>query len=226
MNFLTRTEALIGIDAIEILKKSKIAVIGVGGVGGFCFEALVRSGIEKFLIVDKDTVEITNLNRQIIATRETLGKDKVEVAKERALTINPDIEIEAIKCTLDPEIVASLNLSEYDYVVDAIDDIPAKVAIITNCKENNVNIISAMGAGKKLDPTKFKVSDIHKTSVDPLARKMRALLREKNIKNVKVVYSDEETQEIDKSVIASISFMPSVMGLIMASEVIKDLIKS
>lgn len=225
-NFLTRTEALIGKESIEKLSKAKIALIGVGGVGGFAMEALVRSGIGKILMVDKDIVDVTNLNRQIIATIDTIDKVKVEVAKERALSINPNVDVEIIQCQVSADTIIDLNLSDYDYVIDAIDDIYAKVELVTHCKEHDICIISAMGAGKKLNPTMFKVADIYSTKVDPLARRMRTLLKQKNVKNLKVVYSEEKPIELNKSVVSSISFMPSVMGLIIASEVIKDLIKS
>lgn len=226
MDFLRRTEALIGKGAVNILKKSKVAVIGVGGVGGFALEALVRSGVGEFLIVDKDIVDITNLNRQIIATMETIDRPKVDVAKERAISINPHVTIDARLWEINKENIPRLGLENYDYVVDAIDDLRAKTELITYCKSNDIEIISAMGAGRKLDPTRFKVEDIHKTKVDPIARKLRYVMRERNIKNLKVVYSDEEPIDLDKTVVSSIAFMPSTMGLVMASEVIKDLIKS
>lgn len=234
MERFKRTEALIGSDAVEKLHDSRVAIFGIGGVGGYVTEALARSGVGHFLLVDSDNVDITNINRQIIALSSTVGKSKVSVMKDRIMDINNDAEVEVRECFYLPENADEFDFSKYDYIVDAVDTVTAKINIITKAKECNVDVISAMGAGNKLDPTAFKVADISKTKVCPLAKVMRYELKKRGIKDVKVVYSEEEpiTSGIEadgeskrRSTPASIAFAPSVMGLIMASEVIKDLIK-
>lgn len=230
----SRTERLVGSEALDILKTSRVAVFGIGGVGGYTVEALARSGVGSFLLVDNDTVSLTNLNRQIIATTETLGKDKVDVMKERIVSINPDAQVEIRKCFYLPETADSFDLSQFDYVVDAVDTVTAKIDLIVRANQLGVPVISAMGAGNKLDPTRFEVTDIYKTSVCPLAKVMRRELKKRHIKKCKVVYSKEQPvkpvtdideQSSKKSIPGSIAFVPSVAGLIIAGEVIKDLIK-
>lgn len=229
-----RTKLLIGSDAIESLKKSRVAIFGVGGVGGYVAEALSRSGIGRLDLFDNDTVSISNINRQIIALHSTVGKPKVEVMKQRILDINPDADIRCHQVFYLPENADDYNLGDYDYIVDAIDTVSAKIELIVRAKQRCVPIISSMGAGNKLDPTMFEVSDIYLTSVCPLARVMRRELKSRNIDGLKVVYSREkaikpDNPEIDaetnKVTPGSISFVPSVAGLIIAGEVIKDLIK-
>ena len=230
----SRTERLVGSEALDILKTSRVAVFWIGGVGGYTVEALARSGVGSFLLVDNDTVSLTNLNRQIIATTETLGKDKVDVMKERIGSINPDAQVEIRKCFYLPETADSFDLSGYDYIVDAVDTVTAKIDLIVRANQLGVPVISAMGAGNKLDPTQFEVTDIYKTSVCPLAKVMRRELKKRHIKKCKVVYSKEQPvkpvtdideQSSKKSIPGSIAFVPSVAGLIIAGEVIKDLIK-
>lgn len=218
----SRAETLIGEDKINKLNNSKVAIFGVGGVGGYVAEALARSGVGTFLLVDSDTVDITNINRQIIALSSTIGKSKVEIMKERILDINPSSNVEIRKCFYLPENADEFDFSQYDYIVDAVDTVTAKINIITKAKECSVPVISAMGAGNKLDPTAFKVADISKTKVCPLAKVMRYELKKRGIKGVKVVYS-EELPVLKKQVPASIAFVPSVAGLIMAAEIVKDL---
>ncbi len=238
-----RTEMLIGNEALNKLKRARVAVFGVGGVGGTVCEALIRGGIGSIDIVDDDKVSVSNLNRQIIALKSTVGKDKVEVCKNRLLDINEEAVITAHKCFFTPETSDKFNFSEYDYVVDAIDTVTGKIELILKAKENGVPVISAMGAGNKLDPTAFTVDDIYKTSVCPLARVMRKELKARGVKGLKVVYSKEvpissdltqkeeaaktptRTGKPKKSVPGSVSFVPAVMGFIIAGEVIKDLIK-
>ena len=214
-NQFERTELLLGKDAIQKLKNAHVAVFGVGGVGGFVVEALVRSGVGEIDVIDKDTVSLSNINRQIIALHSTVGQPKVEVIKNRALDINPNVKINAFETFFLPDTADMFDFSKYDYVVDAID---------------TVKIISSMGAGNKLDPTLFEVSDIYKTSVCPLARVMRRELKARGIKKLKVVYSKEEAIKIpspdgERPVPGSIAFVPSVAGLIIAGEIIKDLVK-
>lgn len=228
-NWLSRTEELIGKEATKKLNHSKVAIFGIGGVGSYVVEALARSGISNFILVDSDNVSVTNLNRQIIATNKTLGKPKVEVAKERILEINKDAKIEIYKEFFTPNTKGILDNS-VSYIVDAVDTVTSKIELVLRAKELNIPIISSMGTGNKLDPTKFEVSDIYKTSVCPLAKVMRKELKKKNINKLKVVYSKEEPikttiLENNKKVPASISFVPSVAGLIIASEVVKDLIR-
>ncbi|MBQ8308414.1 MAG: tRNA threonylcarbamoyladenosine dehydratase [Clostridia bacterium] len=231
MEIFSRTERLIGVAALEKLKKARVAVFGVGGVGGYAVEALARSGVGTLDLVDNDVVSESNINRQIIALHSTLGKLKTEVAAARARDINPEIEVRTHNVFFLPETAETFDFSRYDYVIDAIDTVSGKLALIEKAKAANVPVISAMGAGNKLDPTAFTVADISKTSVCPLARVMRRELKKRGIEHVKVVYSKEEPQgepqknENGKPVPASIAFVPSVAGLIIASEVIKDLIK-
>lgn len=237
-----RTEMLIGKEAVKTLQQSKIAVFGIGGVGGFAVEALARSGIERIDIFDKDKVDVTNLNRQIIATQKSIGRYKVDVMKERIIDINPNAVVNAYPCFFLPENAEQYDFSEYNYIIDAVDTITAKLELVTKAKRENVRIISSMGAGNKLDPTAFEVSDIYKTSVCPLAKVMRRELKKRNIKNLKVVYSKEEPikpffsennnaedkndSKRRKISPGSIAFIPSVVGLIIAGEVIKDLIEA
>lgn len=228
----SRFEILIGEEKLNKLKNKSVIVFGVGGVGGTVIEALVRSGIQNITLVDNDTVSISNLNRQIISSLDAVGKYKVDVAKDRILSINKNANVEIHKCFFLPENSSSFDFSKYDYVVDAVDTVSAKIEIIVKAKEKNVPVISSMGTGNKMNPTMLEVSDIHKTSVCPLAKVMRYELRKRNIKNVKVVYSKEEpitpkvqiTNEVNKVIPGSTSFVPPVAGYIIASEVIKDLL--
>ncbi|MDL2311032.1 tRNA threonylcarbamoyladenosine dehydratase [Peptostreptococcaceae bacterium OttesenSCG-928-C18] len=228
--FLQRTELLIGKDSVQKLLNSKVIIFGVGGVGGFTVEALVRAGIENICLVDYDIIDVTNINRQIIALNSTVGKYKTEVLKDRIKDINPLCDVKIFKTKLVPENIENFNLEEYDYVIDAIDNITSKISLIEYCYNNNIKIISSMGAGNKLDPTRFKVSDINKTKMCPMARVIRTKLKKIGVKKLKVVWSDEEVtgktmrnDSIGKSSPSSISFIPSVVGLIIAGEVIKDL---
>lgn len=230
-NIYSRTESLIGKDSLEILKNSKVIVFGIGGVGSFAVESLCRCGIGEISLVDFDTIDITNVNRQIHAMSNNIGKYKADEMKNRIELINPDIKVNTFKKKLDKNNIENFNLKYYDYVIDAIDTITSKIYLIKYCYENNINIISAMGAGNKLDPTRFKVVDIYKTSCCPLARVMRRELKKLGIKKLKCVCSDEissgeiiESDKIRKSSPSSISFIPSTMGLIITSEVVKDLI--
>lgn len=223
---------LLGNGGVEKLKKARVAVFGIGGVGGYVVEALARSGVGALDLIDKDVVSISNINRQIIALHSTVGKPKTEVMAERIKDINPDIEVYTHNVFYLPETADQFDFSKYDYVVDAIDTVAGKLALIEQAKGANVLVISSMGAGNKLDPTAFEVADIAKTSVCPLARVMRRELKKRGIEHVKVVYSKEEplpTSETDeetgKAVAGSVAFVPSVVGLIIASEVIKDLVK-
>lgn len=238
-NQFSRTELIIGKENIEKLKRSKVAIFGIGGVGSYVVEALVRAGIGNFVLVDNDTVSISNINRQLIATTKTIGNAKVEVAKERILEINPKANVEIYKEFFMPETQGILDES-IDYIVDAIDTVTAKIELIERAKKLNISIISSMGTGNKLDPTKFEITDIYKTSVCPLAKVMRKELKQRGIKKLKVLYSKEEPIKVNctnkenldvtinsrmKQIPGSISFVPSVAGLIIAGEVIKDLIK-
>lgn len=239
LNQFSRTELIFGKDAMETLSKSRVAVFGIGGVGGHTVEALVRSGVGTIDIIDDDKVCLTNINRQIYATRKTVGKDKVDVAKERILEINPDAIVNTHKTFYMPETSGQFDFSQYDYVVDAIDTVTGKIELVMKAREANVPIICSMGAGNKVDPTAFEVADIYKTSVCPLAKVMRQELRKRNVKKLKVVYSKEqaltpiedialicssETESPRKQIPGSNAFVPSVVGLIIAGEVIKDLI--
>lgn len=247
LNQFSRTQLLLGEEVMNKLKRSRVAVFGIGGVGGYVCEALVRSGVGAFDLIDDDKVCLTNLNRQIIATRETVGKYKAEVMKERMLSINPEVDVRIYKCFFLPENADEFPFAEYDYIVDAIDTVTAKLEIIMRAEQMNIPVISAMGAGNKLDPTRFKVSDIYKTTMDPLAKVMRRELKKRNVKRLKVVYSDEKpTRPIEdmsiscrthcicppgaehkcterRDIPGSTAFVPAVCGLIIAGEVIKDL---
>jgi len=217
-----RTTLLIGQNNVDKLKTRRVAVFGIGGVGGHTAEALCRCGVGKIDIFDGDVVDITNINRQIIATHRTIGRDKTDVMRERLLDINPDTVVEAHKVFYLPETSDDIDLSLYDYVVDAVDTVTAKLELILRAKACNVPVISSMGAANKLDPTAFEVADIYETSVCPLARVMRTELRKRGIESLKVVYSRESPKKANPP--ASISFVPPVAGLIIASEVIKDIV--
>ena len=247
LNQFSRTELLLGKENMNRLSEARVAVFGIGGVGGYTVEALVRSGIGAIDLIDDDKVCLTNLNRQIIATRKTVGKYKVDVMKERILDINPECKVEVHKCFYLPEAKNQFDFSQYSYIVDAVDTVTAKIQLVMEAKEHQVPIISSMGAGNKLDPAAFEVADIYKTSVCPLAKVMRRELRKRNVDHLKVVYSKEEArQPIEDMAIScrehcvcppgtahkctqrraipgSIAFVPSVVGLIIAGEVIKDL---
>lgn len=238
MNQFSRTELIIGKDAVKKLNNSKVAIFGIGGVGTYVVEGLARAGIGKFMLIDNDQVSLTNLNRQLIATTKTIGHDKVNVEKERILDINPKAEVDVYKefFTAQSEQIIDNTI---DYVVDAVDTVTAKIEIIKRANEMNIPVISCMGTGNKLDPTRFEVADIYSTKVCPLAKVMRKELKARGIEKLKVVYSKEEPIPIDeesfqncqeennnkKHVPGSVSFVPSVAGLIIAGEVIKDLIK-
>lgn len=248
LHSFSRTELLIGKEGLEKLGKSKVAVFGVGGVGSFVVEGLVRAGVGHFVLVDDDLICLTNINRQLHATRKTIGMPKVEVMKERILSINPKAEVETHRKFYLPECAHELIKEDYDYIVDAIDTVTAKIDLVVQAKKFNIPIISCMGAGNKLDPTRFQVSDIYKTTVDPLAKVMRKELKQRGIDSLKVIYSTEtpikpvETEDsscskncicpkgtersctVKHQIPGSISFVPSVAGLIIAGEVIKDLI--
>lgn len=218
----SRTIGLLGEEAVKHLQNCRVAVFGVGGVGGFAVEALVRTGVGTIDIIDKDTVCESNLNRQIIALHSTIGRDKVDVMKERILDINPNAVVNAHKCFFLPETRGLFDFSQYDYIVDAVDTVTAKLELVMAAEEAGVPIISSMGAGNKLDPTGFEVADIYKTSVCPLARVMRRELKKRDVKHLKVVYSKEEPA-VRRETPASVAFVPSVAGLIIAGEVVKDL---
>lgn len=237
MDQFLRTEILLGADAMEKLKNSRVAIFGVGGVGGYVCEALVRSGVGKFELVDMDKVSVSNINRQIIATMDTVGRYKTDVMKERMVSINPNVEVELHNCFFLPDTADEFDFSKYDYVVDAVDTVTAKIEIIMRAQAANVPVISAMGAGNKLDPTRFKVMDIYKTEMDPLAKVMRRELKKRGVKKLKVVCSDEKPISINaensaheesgngrRAIPGSLAFVPSVSGLVIASEVVKDLI--
>ena len=247
LNQFSRTQLLLGSDNMERLANAKVAVFGIGGVGGYVVEALARSGVGSFVIVDDDKVCLTNINRQIIATRKTVGKYKTEVMKERILDINPKAVVNIHNCFFLPENADEFPFEKYDYVVDAVDTVTAKIAIIMKAKEKNVPVISSMGAGNKLDASMFRVADIYKTKVCPLAKVMRRELKKRGVKKLKVVYSEElptrplEDMSIScrnhcicppgaqhkcterRDIPGSVAFVPSVAGLIIAGEVIKDL---
>lgn len=221
MDIFSRTERLIGEDALRKLQNSNIIIFGLGGVGSYTAEALARSGIGKMTVVDKDTVDITNINRQLYALHSTVGKPKAEVAKARILDINPECEITAIQKMYLPENAEEFNLSQYDYIVDAIDNVTAKIDLAIKAEQLGIPIISSMGTGNKFDPTAFKVSDIYKTSVCPLCRVMRTQLKKRGVKKLKVVYSEEMPKTDGERTPASISFVPPAAGLIIAGEVIR-----
>ena len=219
-----RTKSLIGETALKKLANSKVAIFGIGGVGGYVVEALVRANVGEIDLIDNDTINPTNINRQIVALHSTLGQYKVDVAKNRALDINPNIKINTFKTFFDENTINEFDFSKYNYVVDAIDSVKSKILLIKTCKSLNIPIISSMGTGNKLDPLKFEIVDISKTSVCPLARVMRSELKKQGIKNLKVLYSKEEPIKTGFRTPSSISFVPSTAGLIIASEVVKDLI--
>ena len=230
-----RTALLLGEEGVARLKRAKVAVFGIGGVGGFAVEALARAGVGAFLLVDSDRVCVSNINRQIIADWNTVGRYKTKVMQERIASVNPDAEVETRECFFLPENADSFDFSGWDYIVDAVDTVSAKLEIIVRAKEAGVPVISCMGAGNKLDPTRFEVADLYETSVCPLARVMRRELKKRGIDSCKVVYSREEartpldgllSQEESggrRSVPGSVSFVPSVAGLVAAGEVIRDL---
>ena len=221
----SRSELIFGTEALRKLKLSHVAVFGVGGVGSYAVEALARSGIGAIDLVDSDKFEITNLNRQLYAFHSTLGQYKVEVAAQRIADINPDCKVTAYKLRYLPETAELFDVAKYDYIIDAIDTISGKICLIEAAKRAKVAIISAMGAGNKVNPAAFEVADIYQTSVCPLAAIMRKELRKRGIDNVKVVYSKESPHKNGSEVVGSTSFTPAAAGLIMAGEVIKDLIK-
>ncbi len=249
LNQFSRTELLLGKDGMERLSESRVAVFGIGGVGGYATEALARSGVGHFVLIDDDRICLTNLNRQIIATRKTVGQYKADAMKERILEINPNAEVEVRKCFYLPENADEFDFSQYSYVIDAVDTVTAKLGIIEQAQRCGVPVISCMGAGNKLDPTKFQVADIYDTKVCPLARVMRYECRKRGIRALKVVYSTEECirplddMEIScrthcicppdtkrkctvrRDIPGSVAFVPSVAGLILAGEVVKDLVK-
>ena len=230
MEELKRTYALLGEENVKKLENKKVIIFGVGGVGGHTCEALARTGVGTIDIVDSDEIALSNINRQIIALHSTVGRKKVEVMKERIFDINSQISVRAYDLFVTPENLCDFDLTKYDYVIDAIDTVSTKVAIAEFCEKNGVNVISSMGAGNKINPCAFKVSDIYKTAVCPLAKAVRTRLKKLGVKKLKVVYSEEEpvssiTDENGKRVPTSCAFIPSVAGLIIASEVVKDLIK-
>lgn len=229
-NPFERSELVLGAEGMKKLANSTVAVFGIGGVGSFTAEVLVRTGLGKIILIDYDIIDITNINRQIHATSKTVGKFKVDVMKERLLDINPELEIVVYKEKYNVDTKAMLISPEYDYVVDAIDMVSSKIDLIIECKKLDIPVISSMGAGNKLDPTKFKVGDIHSTKMCPLAKVMRTELRRREINEVKVVWSEEVPKKINleksnlrKAVPGSIGFVPSVVGIIIGSEVIKDI---
>lgn len=229
-NPFMRSELLLGSKGMDKLSKSTVAVFGIGGVGSFVVEALVRTGLGRIVLIDYDIIDITNINRQIHATRKTVGLSKVVAMKERILDINPEIDVVIYKKKYNKETKEEL-LENYDYVVDAIDMVSSKLDLICECKNRKIPIISSMGAGNKLNPTMFKVEDIYSTKVCPLAKVMRRELRKRNVEALKVVYSEEiplivnlESEDLRKAVPGSIGFVPPVVGMIIASEVIKDIV--
>lgn len=231
MERFLRTEALLGSDKMNKLRSCRVIVFGVGGVGGYATEALARSGVGEITLVDPDTVSVTNINRQIIALDDTVGRKKVEVMRERILKINPDAKVKTFDVFYSPDNADEIDLSRYDYIVDAIDSVPSKIEMITRAKDLKVPIISSMGFGNKLDPLKVELEDISKTSVCPLARVMRKKLKDHGIYHLKTVYSrelptvpDNPIEDSGKRLVASVAFVPSVAGLVIASEVIRDLI--
>ncbi len=239
MNSFSRTALLIGEDGLNKLRKAHVAVFGLGGVGGYAVEALARSGIGSLTLVDHDTISITNINRQILATRSTVGMDKAEVAKNRVLDIHPDIAVSARKVFYGPDTAKEFDFSQYDYIIDAIDTVTGKMALIRAAKAVGTPIISCMGTGNKLDPSQLQIADIAKTSVCPLARIMRKNCSKENIRHLKVLYStedpvipddnlisNEELPEGRRAIPGSVAFVPSVAGLMIAGEVIQDLLNT
>ena len=236
VNQFSRTELVIGKQGIEKLNSAKVAIFGIGGVGSFVVEALVRAGITNFVLVDNDTISLTNLNRQIIATHKTIGKYKVDIMKERILEINPKAKVEVYKEFYMPNLECKIIDESFDYVIDAIDTVTAKIELVIECNKLNIPIISSMGTGNKLHPEMFEITDIKKTSVCPLAKVMRKELKNRGIEKLKVLYSKEppikpiqdllDKEDVTKKQVpGSISFVPSVAGLMIAGEVIRDLIK-
>ena len=237
LNSFSRTELLLGHPAMEALKHARVAVFGIGGVGGYACEALVRSGVGAFDLIDDDKVCLTNINRQIIATRKTVGQYKADVMRDRMLDINPQADIRVHRCFFLPENAAEFPFSEYDYILDAVDTVSAKLLLIRCCKKDGVPILCSMGAANKLDPTAFRVADIEKTTVDPLAKVIRLECRKRRLGKVKVVFSEEQTlpplqEEIEeaptaarRTVPASNAFVPAACGLVCGSEVVKDLLR-
>ena len=228
----SRTEMLIGKDALEKLKSAHVAVFGVGGVGSYTVEALARAGVGAIDLIDNDTVSESNINRQLIALHSTVGKSKVSVAAERIADINPECQVQTFNRFVLPENLCDFDIAKYDYVIDAIDTVSAKIALAVECDRLGVKMISSMGTGNKLDPTRFEIADVYKTSVCPLARVMRTELKKRGVKKLKVLFSKEEPIKIEsvsdghrRAIPASISFVPSAAGLIIAAEVVKDLIK-
>lgn len=229
----SRTELILGADAIQKLKDARVAVFGIGGVGGYIAEALARSGVGTLDLIDNDTVSITNINRQIYATHDSVGKYKTDIARERIIKINPCAKVNTYKTFYLPENSDKFDFSKYDYVADAIDTVTGKIEIVLNAKKAGVPVISSMGTGNKLNPTEFEVCDIYKTSVCPLAKVMRTELKRRGVKSLKVVYSKEkpmkpnDTSEQDcnmrRSIPGSTAFVPAVAGFIMASEIVKDI---
>lgn len=226
-----RTQVLLGKESMDILSNSSVAIFGIGGVGSFAAEALARTGIGKLILIDYDIIDMTNINRQIHATIKTIGEAKVEAMKDRLLDINPDLDIKIYKEIYNQDTKGFLLSERYDYVIDAIDMVSSKIDLVVTCKSKGIPIISAMGAGNRISPINFKVGDIYETSICPLARVMRRELKKRNVKDLKVVWSDEvplkinlESESLRKAVPGSISFVPSTLGLIIASVVIKDLI--
>lgn len=221
-----RTKLLIGEENFLKLQNSTVAIFGIGGVGSFTVEALARTGIGHLVLIDKDNVDVTNINRQLHALTSTVGKSKVEVLRERIFEINPAAKVDTIqKFYLPGESVENFFICDYDYVVDAIDTITAKISLVLECKRRGIKIISSMGAGNKLDPARFKVADIFQTKVDPVAKVMRKKLKEYGVESLKVVYSEEIPQKVSaEKIIGSVAFVPSVAGLILAAEVVTRLI--
>jgi len=228
LNSFSRTELLLGSSSMDKLRNTHVAVFGIGGVGGYAVEALARSGVGSFDLIDNDKVCLTNINRQIIATRGTVGQYKAEVMKRRILEISPVADVHVRQCFFLPETKDLFDFSKYTYVVDAVDTVTAKIQIIVQAKEAGVPVISCMGAGNKLDPTRFEVADIYETSVCPLAKVMRKELKKRGIDRLKVVYSKEQPLKPggeSRAIPGSVSFVPSVAGLIMAGEVVKEIIE-
>ena len=225
-NIYTRTELILGKEVTQKIKELNVCICGVGGVGSYVFESLVRLGVQNITVIDKDVVDVTNINRQLIATTKNVGESKVEVCNERALEINPRVNITAINSEITVDNVDKLINNSYGFVIDAIDTVDAKVAVIQKCKEQNINIISSMGMANRIDPLRIKVANIEKTTMCPLAKKMRKLLKEKNIIKVKVVYSDEQPIKTDSKILGSVSYVPSAAGLIITSEIVKDILKN
>ncbi|MCM1425276.1 MAG: tRNA threonylcarbamoyladenosine dehydratase [Eubacterium sp.] len=224
LNQFARTELLLGKEAMEKLGRAHIAVFGIGGVGGYIVEALVRSGVSNFDLIDSDKVSLTNINRQIIATGETIGRYKVDVMKERMLSINPDVKVNTHQCFYLPENASELDLSRFSYVADAVDTVTAKIELILQAQKAGVPIISCMGTGNKLNPTQLEIADIYQTSVCPLAKVMRRELRRRGVEKLKVLYSREEPIKVGQAVPGSVSFVPSAAGLIIASEMVQDIV--